>query len=53
MLKHPHSAEFKKVADKEFKALLKKGTFQYIEKSRVDDTKDPLLLMWVFTYKFN
>ena len=53
MLKHPHSAEFRKAADKEFKALLEKGTFQYIEKSRVDDTKDPLPLMWVFTYKFD
>ena len=53
MLKHPHSTKFRKVADKEFKALLEKGTFKYIEKPKVDDTKDPLLLMWVFTYKFD
>jgi hypothetical protein len=53
MLKHPYLAEFRKAADKEFKALLEKGTFKYIKKSRVDDTKDLLLLMWVFTYKFD
>jgi hypothetical protein len=51
MLKHPHSAEFRKAADKEFRALLEKGTFEYIEKSKVDN--DPLPLMWVFTYKFD
>ena len=53
MLKHTHSVEFRKAADKEFNALLEKGTFEYIEKSKVDDTKDPLPLMWVFTYKFD
>ena len=51
MLKHPYSAEFRKAADKEFNALLEKGTFKYIEKSKADS--EPLLLMWVFTYKFN
>lgn len=53
MLKHPNSTEFRKAADKEFKALLEKGTFEYIEKSKIDDTKEPLPLMWVFTYKFD
>ena len=53
MLKHPHLTEFRKAANKEFKALLEKGIFKYIKKSKVDDTKDPLLLMWVFTYKFD
>jgi hypothetical protein len=52
MLKHPHSIEFKKAADKEFNVLLRKGTFEYIDKSKVN-TKDPLPLMWVFTYKFD
>ena len=51
MLKHPHSTEFRKAADKEFNALLEKGTFEYIEKSKVDT--EPLPLMWVFTYKFD
>ena len=51
MLKHLHSVEFRKAADKEFRALLEKGTFEYIKKSKVDN--DPLLLMWVFTYKFD
>ena len=51
MIKHPHSAEFKKAADKEFNALLEKGTFEYIERSKVDN--EPLPLMWVFTYKFD
>jgi hypothetical protein len=45
MLKHTHLVEFRKAADKEFNALLEKGTFEYIEKSKVDDTKDPLPLM--------
>ena len=53
MLKHPHLTEFRKAANKEFKALLEKGIFKYIKKSKVDDTKDPLPLMWVFTYKFD
>lgn len=52
MLKHPHLVEFKKAADKEFNTLLEKGTFEYIERLKVE-TKDPLLLMWVFTYKFD
>lgn len=30
MLKHQHSNEFKKAADKEFNTLLSKGTFKYI-----------------------
>jgi len=51
MLKHPHSIQFRKAADKEFNALLEKGTFEYIEKSKVDN--EPLPLMWVFTYKFD
>jgi hypothetical protein len=36
MLKHEHLIEFKKAADKEYKALLQKGTFKYIEKSKTD-----------------
>src|SRR5436853_1468638 len=52
MQKHPYAKEFKKVADKEFNALLNKGTFEYIDKSKVDK-QEPLPLMWVFTYKFD
>src|SRR5205814_5567998 len=36
MQKHPYAKEFKKVVDKEFNALLNKGTFEYIDKSKVD-----------------
>jgi len=50
--KHPYVIEFKKVVDKEFNALLNKGTFEYIDKSKVDK-QEPLPLMWVFTYKFD
>jgi hypothetical protein len=32
---------------------LNKGTFEYIDKSRLDANTTPLPLMWVFTYKFN
>ena len=53
MLRHLYSAEFKKAADKEFDALLKKGTFEYIDKSKVDNNTPLLPLMWVFTYKFD
>ena len=52
MQKHPYAKEFKKVVDKEFNALLNKGTFEYINKSKVDK-QEPLLLMQVFTYKFD
>ena len=52
MQKHPYAIEFKKVVDKEFNALLNKGTFEYINKSKVDK-QEPLLLMQVFTYKFD
>ena len=52
MQKHPYAKEFKKAVDKEFNALLNKGTFEYIDKSKVDK-QEPLLLMWVFTYKFD
>ena len=52
MQKHSYTKEFKKVVDKEFNALLNKGTFEYINKSKVDK-QEPLLLMQVFTYKIN
>jgi hypothetical protein len=52
MLSYIHSAEFKAVADVEIKALLVKGTFEYTSIPETDDTV-PLLVMWVFTYKFN
>ena len=51
MLKHEYSNEFKKAADKEFNALLNKGTFKYVKKSKVNEK--PLLLIQVFTYKFD
>jgi len=44
MQKHLYAKEFKKVVDKEFNALLNKGTFEYIDKSKVDK-QEPLLLM--------
>ena len=55
MLKHQYSNEFKKAADKEFNALLNKGTFDYVAKSQIEgnDGTAPLPLMWVFTYKFD
>src|SRR5208282_3429447 len=53
MLKHEHSIEFKKAADKEFEALLQKETFKYVEKSNINDKLPLLPLMWVFTYKFD
>src|SRR5436190_10428441 len=52
MQKHLYTIEFKKVVDKEFNTLLNKGTFEYINKSKVDK-QEPLSLMWVFTYKFD
>ena len=52
MQKHPYAKEFKKVVDKEFNTLLNKGTFEYIDKSKVDK-QEPLSLMQVFTYKFD
>ena len=44
MQKHLYAKEFKKAVDKEFNALLNKGTFEYIDKSKVDK-QEPLLLM--------
>src|SRR5436189_4385344 len=52
MQKHLYAKEFKKAVDKEFNALLNKGTFEYIDKSKVDK-QEPLPLMWVFTYKLD
>ena len=52
MLKHLYAIKFKKAVDKEFNVLLNKGTFEYIDKSKAN-TKQLLLLMWVFTYKFD
>ena len=52
MQKHLYTKEFKKVVDKEFNTLLNKEIFEYIDKSKVDK-QEPLLLMWVFTYKFD
>ena len=36
MLKHKYLIEFKMAADKEYNALLQKGTFKYIKKSKID-----------------
>ena len=53
MLKYKYSSKFKKTADKEFKTLLQKGTFEYVEKSKIDSKAQVLPLMWVFTYKYD
>jgi hypothetical protein len=52
MLSHIHSAEFKAAVDVKIKALLIKRTFKYTSIPKTDNTV-PLLVMWVFTYKFN
>jgi hypothetical protein len=52
MLNHIHSVEFKAVADVEIKVLHTKGTFEYASIPETDDSV-PLLVMWVFTYKFD
>jgi len=52
MLNYIYSAKFKAVADVKSKALLIKGTFEYTSILKTDNTV-PLLVMWVFTYKFN
>ena len=52
MLSHIHSTKFKTTVDVEIKALLTKGTFEYASIPETDDTV-PLLVMWVFTYKFD
>ena len=44
MLKHQYSIEFKKAADKEYHALLQKGTFEYVEKSKIDSKAQVLPL---------
>ena len=53
MLKHRYSAEFKKATNKEFEALLAKGTFKYIKASEIDSKAQVIPLMWIFTYKFD
>jgi hypothetical protein len=51
LLNHPHRDGFIKAAQTEWAALEKKGTFEIIEKSRVDH--EVLPLMWVFDYKLD
>ena len=53
MQTHIHSTQFKMAADKEFKALIAKGTFEYADISILKPKEKPLPLMWVFTYKFD
>lgn len=53
MLKHLFAKEFKAAADKEIDILLAKNMFTYKELSTIKSTETPLLLMWVFTYKFD
>jgi hypothetical protein len=45
ILKHQHSKDFQQAADKEMKDLMQKGTFEYIEKSKLDPTDTLLLLI--------
>ena len=52
MLSYIYSTKFKTMADVEIKALLTKGTFEYTSIPKTDDTES-LLVMWVFTYKFD
>jgi hypothetical protein len=52
MLSYIYSTKFKAAADVKIKALLVKRTFKYTSIPETDDTV-PLLVMWVFTYKFD
>jgi hypothetical protein len=53
MLNHLYTKQFKKAAEKEFNDLLSKGTFEYTSATKLQAEETPLLLMWVFTYKFD
>jgi hypothetical protein len=52
MLKHLYTDQFRKAAEKEYRDLQSKETFKYSDISNLQGKK-PLLLMWVFTYKFD
>ena len=56
MLKHPYKEEFLQAAEKEYRGLESKGTFEYIAENdpRVQNSNQkPLPLMWTFVYKFD
>ena len=56
MLKHPYKEEFLQAAEKEYRGLELKGTFEYITKNDPqvqNSNQKPLPLMWTFVYKFD
>jgi hypothetical protein len=53
MLQHLHSQGFRVAAEKEFCSLEQQGTFTPVNQPKKDSGKQILLLLWVFSYKFN
>ena len=56
ILKHPYNQEFLQAAEKEYRSIESKETFEYIAEndSRVQEySQKPLPLMWTFVYKFD
>ena len=56
ILKHPYNQEFLQAAEKEYRSIESKETFEYIAEndSRVQEySQKPLPLMWTLVYKFD
>ena len=56
MLKHPYKQEFLQAAEKEYRSIESKESFEYIAENdlRVQEySQTPLPLMWTFVYKFD
>jgi hypothetical protein len=53
MLQHLYSQGFRAAAEKEFRSLEQQGTFIPVNRPKTDSGKQILLLLWVFSYKFD
>jgi hypothetical protein len=53
ILQHLHSQGFQAAAEKEFYSLEQQSTFTPVNRPKKDSRKQILLLLWVFSYKFD
>ncbi|RKF80986.1 Retrovirus-related Pol polyprotein from transposon TNT 1-94 [Golovinomyces cichoracearum] len=53
MIRHQFAAEFKRVAEKEYQTLEAKGTWVHVEEKELPNDAEIILVIWIFTYKFD
>ncbi|RKF72339.1 Retrovirus-related Pol polyprotein from transposon RE2 [Golovinomyces cichoracearum] len=53
MLRHKCTAEFNRVAEREYESLYQKGTWTHVPEKDLPDEVDLIPLIWIFSHKFD